>query len=357
MSNDNIIATVESTINTSKPVTSNNHYSFKAGVEVHNFSPRTIFCCTHDGTIVEVKPSKVNTDQNKIILTNYQTNHTGGTITTPDGHEDLRLNHIRNLLVQGNHYKFEESINLDDIYNQRKGVYHHGSNIAFYRDNEAAKFIGHPLARQKWMDENLILNNWFDPHFDVGVVISYIDNLKESKTIFAIFNDKIFTVKSKPSLTVGAGIWIHGFPELNETDNRIRESVRYTLEEALNGKTPIPFFETLIEAKNIMSIKQSKLDEQKFNELKRQHEKEIEILKQERLRHEHQFTTTELKEKSKHSKKEKQHSSDKLKTDLELLKLKAELEQKQIENKRKSEEYKTIGLFLSAGLMIWKLLS
>ena len=355
MSNNITFKTVDGEINTKQPIAIKNHLCFKTGIEVHNFSTKPFWCVMSNGIAMEVRPSNNRVGDDKIIVTHCASNNTGGSIIVPEGHEDKKVEHLRGLLTSNLNYRYEETLPVDDIFKERNGLYHASSNIMFYTDASTLAAYGHPLSRQQTFINYLKQGGSIDSRYDLAFNVVLVDNSNQYSHLYLVINDKVSIVKNHPNLALETGVYINGFPELNGNDNKFREAQRYVIDDALDGKAPIHFYKTLEEANLSVITVKNKFTEHEFNEIKRKHEKEIEILKQERIQMEHRTTTFEVQEKTKNLKEEKRYSRKKNKNDYELTALKAEYEKRSLENKKQNEQLKTYGLLLSGVIMLWKL--
>jgi hypothetical protein len=246
---------------------------------VVNASPRALWMCRPDGSIVKLKASAKSSDTNALIIV-HSTFPGENELAWIEGYEDANLRKIAQGTGSSRRIEWEEKISIDEIVRHRNGVYVKSCDIVITADSVRASMIHHPKCVQKIHNDyiNAITTEGMDDFVTIGIRL--VDNSGTIGTMYTVLNDKVQRLNPIHDVNQKDGLYVTGFVDYDSHGNRTtRLDEWYSIEDVRDNKAPFQLYGSIREAneaKNKEVVKIREMDDQAH---KREMEKEMAKLK------------------------------------------------------------------------------
>lgn len=262
--------------------------------------------------------------------------------------DNERLQHIKSALAKDNRYVYyEEHYPITMFHKHREGIYCRHTDLLLGLSLYKPFLNSHPFNPYTSINAS-IKERWRDYNLNIRL----IDNTGLLKNIYTIVNDRVVVIPSVKSLVERDGLYVTGNVQVKTANtNYVANTIHVPLEEAFKSKSVdgFEFFRSLLEA-------QEYLEKNNREVLKREQERLLEDMKARKARYE--MDSELLKQQNAKARQEYEDKIKKQTDEINLAQAKAkyEYEHRSYEQKSNSDFYKAAGAFVSACLIIYKVL-
>ena len=381
------LKTIRGEVRTGKNCLTTNGYNNSLVLEtkIVNLTDIPLYIGLRDGSIATVMPHPSGPRTGAIVIAHSVRNPLGK-LEVLSGFECETTNLTRSLISEGTGDTYrEEVIQLEDIINQREGVYVPDADVCVNVDPDMIRRYHHPRCGQKIHNDYLSdVGREFCPESMVNVGVRFIDNEGSYGEKFIIFHDRILPLKPITDPVLKSGLYVTGLRDIGAVGSSFRTDEYHTIEDAIAGTDTVPFKLYPSQAQARVDLHSHQIANQDIElierEAARKHESEITRLKQERAFHDQNWEqrkhdmdmdrkTLESKLKEQEdliqrmkTQRESELHAQKYQRDHELLEQqrisnagKATVDNTQLGQKMLLETVKTIGICLTAGITVYSI--